>query len=1533
MNTNGLEIAIIGMAGRFPGASTLAEFWQNLQQGVESIQVFSEDELQAQGVDPALLQSPQYVKAGAALAGIDQFDAEFFGFSPKEAEILDPQQRLFLECAWEALENAGYDAEQYDGAIGVYAGAAINSYLLNLYRHPTIAADVGRYQLFLASDKDFLTTRVSYKLNLTGPSVDVQTACSTSLVAVHIACQSLLSGECDMALAGGVALSQQAGYLYQEGGIYSPDGHCRAFDANARGTVAGSGLGIVVLKLLEDALQDGDCIQAVIKGSAVNNDGAQKVSYTAPSIPAQANVIRAAHLVADISSDTISYVETHGTGTALGDPIEIAALTEAFQTSAAPAPQTCAIGSLKPNIGHLDTAAGIASLIKTALALKHRQIPPSLHFQQPNPQINFAQSPFYVNTQLSDWHSPDANLPLRAGVSSFGIGGTNAHVVLESAPEPSPSSPSRPWQILTLSAKTASALDSATDRLLSHLRQHPNLNLADVAYTLQRGRRAFPHRRTVLCQTVADTIQALESNDPHRLFTQAASPSQRAITFLFPGQGSQYPTMGRDLYQHEPHFRATIDHCCALLQPHLDLDLRTLLYPSTSPLTPPPLTQTRYAQPALFVVEYALAQLWLSWGIQPSAMIGHSIGEYVAATLVGVFELEDALRLVALRGQLMQDCPAGAMLSVALSEAEIESKLMVNSANLSIAAVNAPCSCVVSGTLDAIDALEQQLTAESIACRRLQTSHAFHSPLMASAMAPLREQFQSVQLHPPQLPFISNLTGTWITAAEATNPDYWIQHLRYPVRFASGVSELLQKPNLILLEVGAGRTLSTLAKQTARTSSSTQILTSLRHPQQQEADIAILFTSLGQLWLSGVEINRSRLYPRQQQRIPLPTYPFERQRYWIELQPVLEPAPAPSKNPDLSEWFYLPSWKRSTRLIPILQPAFTESETWLIFLDQNGIGATLAQQLSQAGQSVITVSIGDAFAHHESDTAAYVMNPQSEQDYRSLFTSLKQSGNLPQQIVHCWSLTSSDSGLEDAGFYSLIAIAQALHGSKAQITLLTNHLFDLNGSELIEPMKATLLGASKVIWQECGLPCQIVEIDTSQTNAVHLLAELAQPDRESSCGWAVAHRNYYRWMQTIEPIKRSEEQANETLLRTNSVYLIAGDLVEGLGLIFAQCLAEVQATLILVGRAGLPEKHQWENWMATHGTQDSVSRYILTLQNLEAQGTKLYCFSADLTDECKLQSIVEQVCQQFGTIHGAIHADVMGDQASCLIHALNQAEIDRQFRAKVTGLRIFESVLRGKVSGFYLLQSSLSTLVGGVGFAAYAAANAFMDAFTIQQNQLSSVPWISINWDACRFDQPTSTDPTGSTLIDLAITPAEVKRVFRHVLAHPELAQVAVSPTDLFDRIQTSFQTVQSPVDLSVRSSVQTGGKQHSRPQLSTDYVAPRSDVEQTVAEAMQTLLGIEAIGIHDNFFELGGDSLLAIQAISRLRETFQVELPMREFLFESPTVAGIAKMISENRAKVDAQIETDFQAMESLLTQIEQMENDNVNTELKKSH
>ncbi|MEH1835439.1 MAG: type I polyketide synthase [Nostoc sp.] len=758
---NGLEIAIIGMAGRFPGANNLQQFWQNIRDGVESVTLLSDEQLQQSGVDPSLLQHPDYVKVAATLENIEYFDAEFFGFSPREAEILDPQQRLFLECAWSALEDAGYNAH-YAGAIAVYAGSAMNSYLLNLISHPTIQANVNRYQLFLSNDKDFLTTRVSYKLNLRGPSVDIQTACSTSLVAVHLACQSLLSGECDMALAGGVSLSSPTGYLYQEGGIYSQDGHCRAFDADAQGTIAGSGLG-VVLKRLEDALRDGDYIHAVIKGSALNNDGALKVSYTAPRIDTQAAVIRAAQAVAEVNPETITYIETHGTGTALGDPIEIMALTQAFRAQTEKTGY-CAITSVKTNIGHLDAAAGIASLIKTVLALKHKQLPPSLHFQQPNPQIDFPKTPFYVNVSLTNWQTDQT--PRRAGVSSFGIGGTNAHVILEEAPAITSSSASRPWQLLILSAKTPTALSAITDNLASHLQQHP-LNLADVAYTLQVGRQDFDHRQMLLCQTTAQAIQILD--DRTQRLTQVASKERREIAFLFPGQGSQYVNMGKELYVTELVFQQHIDRCCELVQPHLDLDLRNLLYPSSvlnssslsvplrgsklrvasrreAEVQSPALSQTAYTQPALFVIEYALAQLWISWGIQPHAMIGNSIGEYVAATLAGVFSLPDVLKLVAMRGKLMQQCPPGAMLSVAISAHTLQPLL---SGSLVIAANNAPQLSVVSGTKAEITKLEQYLYIQNITSRRLQTSHAFHSPLMDEIIAPFIDAFVGMNLRSP----------------------------------------------------------------------------------------------------------------------------------------------------------------------------------------------------------------------------------------------------------------------------------------------------------------------------------------------------------------------------------------------------------------------------------------------------------------------------------------------------------------------------------------------------------------------------------------------------------------------------------------------------------------------------------------------------------------------------------------------------------------------------------------------------------------
>lgn len=868
----GLEIAIIGLAGRFPGANNTAEFWRNLSNGKECISFFAPETLLAAGIDADIVRQPNYVRAHGVLQGADLFDAAFFKFPPREAEITDPQQRVFLECAWEALEDAGYAVEEQRNVVGVFAGSSLNAYLLrNL---SAIKGTLNGHQLVLASDKDFLATRVAYKLNLQGPALTIQTACSTSLVAVHMACQSLLSGECDIALAGGVSLSVplQNGYLYQEGGIQSPDGHCRAFDARAQGTVGGSGVGIVVLRRLEDALAARDSIHALIKGSAINNDGALKAGFTAPSANGQARAIRAALTMAEVEAETISYIEAHGTGTRLGDPIEIQGLTQAF-ASGTGRKHFCALGSVKTNIGHLDAAAGIAGLIKTVLMLKQRQIPPSLHFEQANPQIAFADSPFYVCNTRRDW---DAASPRRAGVSSFGMGGTNAHVILEEAVFNAPSHESASWQLLTLSAKTTTALERTTQNLAEHLREHLTVPLADIAYTLHVGRSSFPQRRICVSQEHDEASALLAARDPERVFT--GEVGTYAVAFLFPGQGAQHVNMGLELYQEEPVFRACVDRCAEVLAPYLECDVRTALYPQVEALKEAAarLHTTQFAQPALFTVEYALARLWQSWGVMPQAMLGHSVGEFVAACLAGVFTLEDALHLIATRGQLMQSLPGGAMLSVPLPEEEVR---LLLSEQLSLAALNSPGYCVVSGPQIATEALREQLAARSITCRYLQTSHAFHSAMMNPILEPFTEQVKQVRLHAPGTPYLSNVTGTWVTAQEATDPAYWAEHIRQPVRFSAGLQALVENPATILLEVGPGQTLATLSREVA---AQITALSSLPHPRTRFSARAHLLTTLGRLWVAGVQVDWEGFSAcEQHQRVSLPPYPFDRQRYWL----------------------------------------------------------------------------------------------------------------------------------------------------------------------------------------------------------------------------------------------------------------------------------------------------------------------------------------------------------------------------------------------------------------------------------------------------------------------------------------------------------------------------------------------------------------------------------------------------------------------------------------------------------------------------
>jgi acyl transferase domain-containing protein len=876
-------IAVVGMACRFPGAADVETFWRNLRDGVESISRFSPAQLIAAGVPAEAVRDSHYVPAAGALPDIDRFDAEFFGATPREAALLDPQQRLFLECAWEALEVAGCDSERFDGRVAVYGGVGTSAYRMRNLAGADGLPNVSRLQIELSTDKDYVATRASYKLNLRGPSMTVQTACSTSLTAVQLACQSLLVHQADMALAGGgtVSVPQEEGYWYEEGSILSPDGHCRAFDVEARGTVPGCGVGVVALERLEDALANGDDVLAVIRAAAVNNDGAQRVGFTAPSLEGQAEVIAEAHALAGVDPRTITYVEAHGTGTPVGDPIEVRALTRAFRMATRDR-GFCALGSVKTNVGHLDAAAGVAGLIKAVLALRHGEIPPTLHFNRPNPACELDDSPFFVNADLRPW--PVDGTPRRAGVSSFGLGGTNVHVVLEEAPPPAPTTPGRPSTLLVLSARTLPALDRATANLAADLRRHPELELADVAHTLRVGRRQFEQRRAVVCRDRDQALAALEVADPAPRPIDGRAAAGTGVVFLLPGQGSQHARMGWHLYEHEPVYRRWLDRCCELAEPHVGLDLRTALAAPAGSTEAAELEQTRLAQPALFAVEYALAQTWIEWGVRPAAMLGHSLGEYVAACLAGVFTLEEGLELVAARGRLMQEMPPGAMLAVSCPVEEIERRLPDG---LALAAVNAPRQCVVSGPSPLVEGFQRQLGESLITSRRLETSHAFHSALLDPMVAPFVEAVGRLDLRPPELPFVSNVHGGWITPAEATDPAYWGRQVRQPVRFAAGVRTALADPGAVLLEVGPGIALSSLARLQPEAGKSA-VVASLRHAQDANtSDREALLAALGRVWTLGAPVDWAAFgRPERRRIVPLPTYSFERQRHWVEWHPT-----------------------------------------------------------------------------------------------------------------------------------------------------------------------------------------------------------------------------------------------------------------------------------------------------------------------------------------------------------------------------------------------------------------------------------------------------------------------------------------------------------------------------------------------------------------------------------------------------------------------------------------------------------------------
>ena len=1536
---NELEIAIVGMSGRFPGASSLDQFWRNLASGVESVTHFSNEELLSAGVPSSYMNDPQYVKAAPILEAPETFDAAFFGFTPMEAKTMDPQQRMLLELAYEALENAGYDAERFLGRVGVFCGSAFNTYFVHREDSGGLAEDY--IPTLIGTDKDFLSTRISYKLNLRGPSLTVQTACSSSMVAVHLARQSLLSNEVDMALVGGISIRvpHRAGYFYDGGGVVSPDGRVRAFDAKANGTVFGSGGGILVLRRLADAISDGDSIYAVIKGSAVNNDGAEKAGYTAPSVNGQAEAVIEALANAGVEADTIGYLEAHGSGTPVGDPVEISALTKAFRTFTKRSGY-CAIGSVKTNVGHLDAAAAVTGIIKTVLALRNRKIPPSLNFEEANPEIDFPNSPFYVNTRLREW--PNNGVPRRAGVMSTGMGGTNAHLILEEAPEPETRSLTRSPQLLVLSAKTETALDQATHRLAEFLQGDDSLDMGDVAYTLQVGRQAFPHRRYAVCTSRESAVEALQKGSKQIASGTFDESVRRPLILLLPGVGDHYVGMAHGLYQTWDVFRQEIDRCAELLKPNLGVDIRTVLYPesrswevgsdrqginlkrmlgrssqSSQDSETRTLNRTLFAQPALFAVEYALARLWESLGILPEAFVGHSMGEYVAACLAGVLSLEDALRLIVVRAKLVEELPQGSMLAVMLPEAEL---LPLLNEEISLALVNGPSLCVVAGSVAAVAELDGSLKDKNILCRHVQNGHPFHSKMLAPIVKPFEQEVRKVRLKAPKIPYISNVTGKWITRAEATSPAYWARHVTHTAKFNDALKELWQFQNPVLLEAGPGRTLSVLAMQHPGRSTAGDPVTvsSLRHDYENHPDAEFLCRSMGKLWLSGVSIqweNASR--PEMRHRIALPTYPFERQSYWIEKgSECSQRARRPVRPPDsssLKDWFYVPTWERTalpsrTANISRLQEAY-----WLVFADRHGEGASIQAKLEKRQVPAGFVRYGDWFFRRPGNF--YELNPTLLIDYLELFKDL-HAKNLPAlNIIHLGSFlrdgthpANSILSCQDTGFYNLSYLAQAigeLHISiPIKIGVISNQIHQVTGEETLNPTMATVLGPCGVIPKEFpNVSCFNIDLPDGQPvkhwsdeRLSAIIAEFMEP----SPGRVAAYRGRYRWTQKYQQAQLSQnatvgaaQPAPAKTLRQGGVYLITGG-TGGIGLTIARYLAETcKAKIVLTKRCPFPEKSQWTELAETNNAPPPVLKIIDKLLQIEAAGAEVEVMVANVSDRAAMEKVLEKTVKKFGTLHGVLHA--AGILRAGLIQTTMREAAEDVLAPKVAGTIILTDLLRtleGAELDFMALFSSMASITTPLAHFDYSAANLFLDAFAAYSNTRNKFRTFSINWPVWKevgklaeLEIVPGMEGWKERILKKAINTADGLAAFATVL-DSNLTQVLVSSENPEDLLSAPDR----PGPATSSSQARVGGLLCTSGQT-TRADQPRSEIETAVASIWHGAFGMDGIGVHDNFFDIGGHSLLAARIVSQIERTFGNRLSVLS-IFRAPTISQLSAIL-----------------------------------------
>ncbi|AUG80419.1 hypothetical protein CFP65_5727 [Kitasatospora sp. MMS16-BH015] len=1464
------HIAVVGLALRVPGADNYAEFWRNLVAGTESISRLDDDDVLAVHGDPAVIGNSDLVKAGGILDRIDLFDPGYFGFTDREAELMDPQQRLLLQTAVEAIEDSGHRLGGERSAVGVFMGVGRSGYAMHhLMPRADLLASFAR-QISLFNDKDYAATQVSHRLGLTGPSMTLSTACSTSLVAVHQACVSLLGFECDTALAGGSSINvlQNGGYLYQEGNIFSPDGHCRAFDAEAGGTVGGSGVGVVVLKRLSDALRDGDPIRAVIRGSAVNNDGSDKVGFTAPSISGQAAVIFEAQQTAGVEAGSIGYVEAHGTATALGDPIEVAALTEAFRETTTET-GFCALGSVKTNIGHLDTASGIAGFIKAVLCVERGLIPPSLHYRTPNPRIDFAHSPFYVNAELNEWSGPT---PRRAGVSSFGLGGTNCHIILEQPPTTEQTDRHTDdhtprHQVILASAKTTRSLDQARTRWEQFLTDTDPTNLPDIAYTSQLGRTAYEHR----------TATTTDSTGTTDWITGRARPDT-TVAFVYGGGGTQWPGMGRHLHTQDTVFRDVMQHCAQLARDHIDLDLCDLLYgpDSDTPHAAALLEQTRIQQPALFAVQTAMTAQWRAWGIHPTAMLGHSLGEIVAATTAGVWTLPDAMRLVCWRGELMQQQAPGAMLAADVSEAEAI-KLIAELSDPSaaprcvVAAVNGPRRTILTGHADAVDAVAAALTARAIRCRRLTISHAGHSPMMDPMLGEFERRLRTLEFQAPQLPIVSTVTGEWLSAEQATDPAYWAGQVRSTVRFSEAVQRmLLDRPEALLLEVGPGATAQLLLGE-LEAGTDRIALSSMGNGRTYTDDSRTTRDALAHLWVNGVTVDWAALHQgRAPRRTPIPTYAFDTKRYWVERE-VVDATTTATR-------FYTAAFRPAALPAPRAEAA---AQQWLVFTNGGKTAAAWAPALAGLGELVTTVEVGETFA--ETGSRSFTVSPDEPADFDLLVQAVeKHTPSATWNVLYLWT-TDTGADLAQAKTFALHApvhLARALGlrrpTTPTRLALVVEGLARTSEAPIASPVGGIALGAAKTLPLEYpALTAGVLDLTASAEGFAALAAEFDAGLPDSF----VAHRHGERLVERLVPVTPEAGAEPARPLRERGVYLITGGL-GGIGALIATRLAEkFKARLVLTGRTVIPAREHWTAIEADPAGDPAVRRAVTTVRALEAAGAEVHLESFDVSDRPALRSAVERAEERFGPVHGVVHA--AGLVGGKLAQFLRSEDMSGVLAPKVDGTLALAEVFRHHELDLFAVFSSSAALLGSVGQADYCAANAFLDAWAESAEAPASA--IAIGWDAWRDLGMTAPERRSPAVAELEEQDGRVKLTAASGLAAFERAiqdgrrRLIVSDHGLPDRFARR-----------AGGADQAAAEDRSARPIRRS----RAETEEILLAVWQDLLGRSGIEREANFFELGADSLLMIAASRQIKQRLEVALTVTD-LFKYSTVAALAEHLA----------------------------------------